>query len=356
MVNLACALKAKGHDVEFLVYFPRQNFFRYLLEEEGIPIHEVEKGFGFSWAVALRIGGLIHSRKYSAVISFLGPPNFYCELAKLITLSKTPLIVSERSSAVADSANLWSKFSRLMHLIANSVVANSNSHAQWLRKYRWLQRKTHVIYNGYALSPLVQLPRGNDESHGFYLVIGRVHSGKNGVCLIKGLVLYAQKHGRSPRVVWAGRQESDPESKNVRKLMDDLLAQHPEVAAHWHWLGERNDIADLLRQCDALLHVSLYEGLPNAVCEAFIEGRPVIASNVCDHPVLVEDGVRGVLCDPLSPQSILEAIERFEALGEQKREAMGADARRYAEENLTIDKMVEAYEALIKAHAPCSIF
>ena len=66
--------------------------------------------------------------------------------------------------------------------------------------------------------------------------------------------------------------------------MDNLIFSHPSLQSSWHWLGERSDIPKLLATTDALIHVSLYEGLPNAICEAFIASTPVIASAVCDHP------------------------------------------------------------------------
>lgn len=348
IANLACALKDKGHDVEMLVYFPEESFYRSVVNEAGITVHEIEKGAGFSWKVVLHIRRLLRVDRYDAVISFLGAPDFYCELASVLALSRSKLIVSERSSAMGDIGTLRPLILRVMHVVADSVVANSFTHAQWLRKYPWLRQKTHVIYNGYLLPPPVSQPyRGNNVNRFRYLVIGRLHQGKNGVRLIKGLELYSKMHGRTPEIGWAGRQETDPESLKNRSEMDDLLAQHTDIAMNWQWLGERRDIPALLRDCDALLHVSLYEGLPNAVCEAFAEGRPVIASNVCDHPRLVEEGIRGVLCDPLSPESICDAIQRFEALSVSERDMMGVNARRYAEDYLTIDKMVAAYEGLI---------
>ena len=112
-------------------------------------------------------------------------------------------------------------------------------------------------------------------------------------------------------------------------------------------MGERQDVPSLLQQTDALIHISLFEGLPNVVCEAFIAGRPVIASNVCDHPLLVEDKVRGILCDPLSVESICSAIQRFVNLTSEERHNMGNNARRYAEQHLSAERMVSEYEKLL---------
>jgi glycosyltransferase involved in cell wall biosynthesis len=69
-----------------------------------------------------------------------------------------------------------------------------------------------------------------------------------------------------------------------------------------------------MQRHDALIHPSLYEGLPNAVCEALAAGLPVLISNVCDHPLLVVEGERGFLFDPSDPLSIAMSIERAAAL------------------------------------------
>jgi glycosyltransferase involved in cell wall biosynthesis len=346
MVNLACGLKAKGHDVEMLVYFPNEAFFRPLIDEAVIPVHAVTKGRGFSFKVLWRLMRLLRTGRYDAVISFLSTPNIYCELAKL-TNPATRLIVSERSSNALDGAPLGAMVRRLLHLVANTVVTNSETHGNWLRRLPWLRKKTKTIYNGYAIASRADRRRDSHAGKSRYLVIGRVDAGKNGLRLIKALILFRRKHGRSPVISWAGRRDIANGSRAYIEKMDALLAQHPAISANWHWLGERSDVPELLATHDALIHPSLYEGLPNVVCEAFIVGCPVIVSNVCDHPLLVEDSSRGFLCDPLSEESICAAIERFENLNQHDRNEMSLNARKYAEERLTIDRMVSAYEALL---------
>jgi glycosyltransferase involved in cell wall biosynthesis len=348
MVSLACGLKARGHDVEILVYFPQYRFFRPDIDGAGVVVHEVDKGPGISLSVVRKLRELMQRQSYAAVISFLDAPNLYCELAKLLCLSSTLLIVSERCSRLADKGRFRPRLLRLMHCVAGFVVSNSFSHANWLRERVGLRKKTRVVYNGYSLPPLSEERRlravGSDLH---FLVVGRIHPQKNGVRLIEALSLYFSRHGKVPLIAWAGRQETDPASLALRKEMDDRLTKHPEVAVRWRWLGERSDVHTLMLDVDAILHVSLYEGLPNVVCEAFLAGRPVIASDVCDHRLLVEDGVRGVLCDPLSPDSICDAFERFDAMSDSERALLGQNARKYAEEHLTVDRMVGEYEALL---------
>ena len=115
---------------------------------------------------------------------------------------------------------------------------------------------------------------------------------------------------------------------------------------HWQWLGLQRDIPTLLRGYHALVHPSLYEGTPNAICEALAAGRPVLASDVCDHPLLVAEGKRGFLFDPKAPESIVAALARLAGLGVEAWRALGRNARDYAEAELGIELMVSRYEAL----------
>jgi glycosyltransferase involved in cell wall biosynthesis len=120
----------------------------------------------------------------------------------------------------------------------------------------------------------------------------------------------------------------------------------PEISTRWHWLGEQLDMPSLLRRHDALIHPSLYEGLPNAVCEALAAGLPVLISNVCDHPRLVVEGERGFLFNPNDPQSIAASIEKAALLDTGGWLALSRNARRYAEAHLGVANMVDAYERL----------
>ena len=179
-------------------------------------------------------------------------------------------------------------------------------------------------------------------------MVGRVSKQKNGLLLLEALLIFYQRHGWVPKVKWVGRKDSDKDSISIQSQMDDFLEQNSEISRKWSWEGEVDDVQVYYETSDVLILPSLFEGLPNVVCEAMIAGCPVIASNVCDHPILLgEKQERGLLCEPTNIESICNAIENMNDMSPKIKYEMTRNARKYAEGNLNIERMIGKYEQLI---------
>jgi glycosyltransferase involved in cell wall biosynthesis len=349
IVELACGMQRRGHEIEMFVYFPEHGFFRPLLDAHGITVHEYSKGRGFSFGVLSKLIALLRHRRFDVVVSYLSSANVYAELAVAIA-GGSKLVVSERTSHHDDKAPLADFSRRAMHAVADKVVANSRTHCDWLKGKWWLRKKATFIYNGVDLqrfSPTADAVKAADPAGALRLVgIGRIGPEKNILNLIAALALMHAATGDAPQVSWVGPQDESGHGRSYRKRIDGALDGLPEIRRRWHWLGVRADIPEILLRHEALIIPSLYEGLPNVVCEALASGVPVLASAVCDHPLLVADGSRGFLFEPESPKSIAAAIAKFAALSADERRAISRNAREYAEATLGVEKMVCSYECL----------
>lgn len=350
MVNLARGLRERGHDVEFFIYWPVHDFFRHQAETAGIPIHEYDKRARFSPGVILALIRLIRRHRYDVAISYLRTPNIYAELSVPFMPRSTRLVVSERNSGLQEHS-LLSPLRRSLHRLADVVVSNSISQAEWLRaQHPWLSGRCRVIYNGLFMSRFARTATPPQSARDLRLIgVGRVAPQKNIECFIQGLAIFHERHSWVPAVNWAGRRsdEGQPERK-YRLEIDQLLDTLPHVRAAWTWLGERSDVPELLGSHHALVLPSRYEGLPNAVCEALAAGLPVLASGVCDHPVLVPDGERGFLFDPDRPQSMADALERLLELDVAGWQRLSDAARAFAASELTVERMAAEYERLFQ--------
>jgi glycosyltransferase involved in cell wall biosynthesis len=350
MVYLACGLKQRGHDVElFLTHPDGEQFFRRDIDSAGIPVHGVSRGgrTGFSPKVLVAIRRLI-AREFDGVVSFQLSANGYAVIARLITWRcRARIVCGERTLGLGLGLKPLLG-SVATGLIADAVVANSYTNAAYLRRLPGLATKTSTIWNGYPISALRERSSCAANSTPLrLLVIGRQAAEKNGLCLFRALLVLQHQHGWTPTLCWAGAPQDDPASRRMRQDMDALVRDNPVLATRCSFIGEVKDVHTLYDSSDALVLPSLYEGLPNVMCEAMIAGCPVIASDVCDHALLLGRGERGLLCDPTSPESIADALERFRTMSQEQRAAMAMRARRFAEQHLALPQMVGAYERLL---------
>lgn len=342
MVSLALGLMAKGHEVEFFNYHPQHIFFRHELERVGIKIHDCPKRQkGFSWNVFKTLRSVVKTKKYDVALAYLDTPSIYLLLAALGT--KTKVVVSDRSSYMGFNKYNYAIKKQIFH-VADAIVVNSHTQANWLvHRAKLSSKKTLTIYNGYHVEKFHFCPLFPVININLKLIaIGRINYVKNFENLINALDIFHSKHGWCPSLTWVGRSDSPQYEKKIYKMLD----QFPHVKAIWTWAGQRTDIPSLLANHHALILPSLYEGLPNVVCEAMLSGKPILISNVCDHPILVKDGKRGFLFDPKEPEDIAQAIKKLSALQEKDWEYFSQNVHDYAKSKLSLQSMVSEYEKL----------
>ena len=373
MVNLALEMAGRGHTIELFVYYREHDHFGGLLDEAGILLHSCPKRGRFSLAPMLGLRRLVKERHYDAMLAFLPTPSLYAEMAH-IRIRSMPLVVSERFMYTRESLPLTTWVLQQAHRLADHVTVNSHHQRERMeRMFAWMRGRLTTIYNGVDLARFAPrwdsgpqthdsafgrgLPTHNSAlgtpspSHGCsgrlrLLVLSSVVPKKNVVGLVRALARYRELYGDTCTVGWAGRVTSDTVSQQEFAEADRLLSDLG-LRDRWEWLGERQDIPELLGSCDALIHPSFYEGLPNAICEALACGRPVLASAVCDHPRLVQEEVTGFLFDPGKADDIAHAIHQCRLLSAEERVRMGREGRQYAERELSLDNCGRRYEELL---------
>ena len=112
-----------------------------------------------------------------------------------------------------------------------------------------------------------------------------------------------------------------------------------------HVLGQRSDIPDLLHASDVFVISSRTEGLPIGLLEAMAVGLPVVSTRVGGIPNVIEDGVTGVLVDPLDAQALGAAIERVLSAPEWARE-LGQKGKALVLEDFGADRMHREYASV----------
>jgi len=117
---------------------------------------------------------------------------------------------------------------------------------------------------------------------------------------------------------------------------------------------DRAALAAELARASLLALPSLEDNCPMAVIEAMAAGVPVAAAGVGGVPDLVEEGVTGVLFDPLDERNMAGAVEGL--LGDPARAArMGAAGREQALQRFTpravAERHIEIYREVLSAPA-----
>lgn len=95
-----------------------------------------------------------------------------------------------------------------------------------------------------------------------------------------------------------------------------------------HWLGEREDVPELVRALDVLLAPSHEEPFGRTLIEAMALGVPVLATRVGGPPEIVTDGREGFLLPPGQPRAWSDALRRIAQRPELAAELGGAGRRR----------------------------
>ena len=109
------------------------------------------------------------------------------------------------------------------------------------------------------------------------------------------------------------------------------------------WLGYRTDVKELLQSSHIVAFPSYYmEGLPKSLIEADAIGRPVITCNSVGCKETVIDGYNGYLIPTKDVDSLVEKLDILLS-DTGLRQEMGRNSRKYAEENFSIDVVIERH-------------
>jgi glycosyltransferase involved in cell wall biosynthesis len=124
------------------------------------------------------------------------------------------------------------------------------------------------------------------------------------------------------------------------------------------FLGDRRDIPSVLAAMDVAVLTSDSEGLSNVILEAMAAGLPVVAYDVGGNGELVNEQ-RGALIAPGDEAGFADAVMRIltDSASPSLRNQMGREARRFAQENFglgrVLSRYVDLYDTLLRRkHVP----
>lgn len=172
------------------------------------------------------------------------------------------------------------------------------------------------------------------------LTVGRFTEQKGHEFLLRALPLLDQlQPEQRAYLLWVGQGEG---REHLEALACELGLQDRVL-----FLGQRRDVASLLRAADAFVLPSIFEGLPLVALEAMAAGLPIVGTRVCGTEEAIGSEEFGWLVPPRDPEVLAQALAQVLARpGEAARRA--ERARKRVTHEFNASRMARETEAVYR--------
>lgn len=224
---------------------------------------------------------------------------------------------------------------RKLSLFPKNIVAISDAGISNLTEYFGIPRK-HIakIHNCVRETDAYTLrTKEFNRDNITMLYPARINSVKRQIEIVNHL---KGKLDSRVRILFAGTGPQYKELEEVCKGNEQFKA-----------LGFRDDIPELMRQCDFMLLFSDHEGLPISLIEACKYGLPAICNNVGGNLEIVKDGVNGIVAD--SWEELLDVLNGLPDMPRSEYESMSRGGREIYEKEYNFDIFKSNYLKLINS-------
>lgn len=337
LTYLASQIKGRGYNVEVWTYYPN-DFYAPILEENGVTwkyVADAQSPHKRIWVLKKEL----KKANPDVVIAYLDTCTTVLSIIKLLG-AKFKLIVSERNTTQKLSVRERLKF--FFYRWADAIVPNSYTQTEFIRKrYPNLSSKLHTITNFIDTDkfcpPKVKIKRDKVR----ILTVARIVPQKNVLRLLE-VVKRLKEEGYQFRYDWFG---TVTDKIYYQKCLN--LIQEYNISDVFEFHKPSKNIVKEYQTSDVFCLPSLYEGFPNVICEAMSCGLPILCSNVCDNPMIVEEGVNGFLFDPNKLEDVYFTSSEFLNLNEESVECMGKNSRIYILNRNAKRVFGDSYEKLV---------
>lgn len=352
-VQLSRGLLASGCQVEILsLRAPEPNQVA-AVEAAGIPVHTVQMRSLFDRSIRSELDTLLRRLQPDVVHCHHPRPDIYGGAAAHRTGVPVILTTVHAARVEVDTyaygslrawfGYLWDRYA--LHHYHDAVVFVSNHARRHMLELPFAPlRHPHisVIHNGLDPQPYLtaqqagpaplisQLRRPGRPLIG---AVGRLVKLKNFECVIEALAAL-RNEGVVCDLILVG---SGPHCGVLQSISERL-----EVSDQVHFLGYQSDVPGIMAGLDFYVHPALTEGLPLALIEAMLMGRPIVASTAGGIPEIIRHGETGLLFSPSDKTALLENLHQ--ALNDKHLcHRLGNAAQEYALRHLTREVMTRAY-------------
>lgn len=345
MVTVARLLKKRGCEIK-LISYSNNKFFSDQLEKENISVVWLLEG-GF-WKKLRTIRDIIKHEHFQTVISFLPTLNIINCIASIGLKHK--VIIGESSASSQFEQFMGWKYVIRAHVedwlawaFADFIVSNSDN-ARDLRKKRskFLSKKIGTIHNPVSV-PTPKLDYICKKDGILHVVVAAsVQPIKNPIAVIKAISELEVKYRTQLKLDWYG---SVIDESLKEQVIREIETAHLEKTINFH--DATNDIGVVMGQADIVALFSVAEGLPNAICEGMMLGKPIIMTRISDYKKMVDE-LNGFLCDSNDIISIKDAFVNAIDTPETNLLSMGKKSQEIAVKLFSPEKVGDEWHTLIR--------
>ncbi len=337
MAGLCCMLKEKGYPVKLITYHD-DPFYKHFLDENGVENEFIARAHNKVRRIPTLIS-FIRAYRPDAVVAYLSTSCIIACLAKMLG-GRFRLIVSERNTTQTLSFRDRVKFH--LYRYADVIVPNSHSQTRFImEKYPALAGKIRTVTNFVDTGMFYPAEKHEASPSCRFVCAARIASQKNALNFLESVKILKDRGCRF-HIDWFGLKDIDYykrcEDKRRDLGIEDYITFNDEV----------KDILSEYHKADAFILPSLYEGFPNALCEAMSCGLPVLCSDVCDNREIVRDNVNGLLFNPGSAAGMADAMEKFLRMSDGRKSEMSIRSRELALRNFSKEVFLDKYIDLIE--------
>lgn len=348
MVIVAKLLKQDGYDVTYLCD-AHSSFFQKDLEEAGVPILRIKENRFIDKLrlntpyITRQVGKVLRKGCYDTVISFVALWNYEnCLFANRKSTAHKAItgIRNNRDQVfLAWREKYYTRFERN----AFRKVSNSNAARNKFAEYfPHLSDKLMTIYNIVDLPPITSSYVACRDGKVHVIVPASYRAVKNPMGMLRGVVLLNEEERSRLHLDWYGNIKAGKTCYEEMAQFIKLNNLIDTVELH----DATTDIDNRINEADAIGLFSTSEGLPNAICEGMMLGKPVIMTKVSDYDVLVDE-TNGFLCDADNPETIKMAFSAIVKLSESKLGEMGVSSKMKAQALFSKEVVLEQWKQIV---------
>ena len=337
---------AKNNDVTLCTIFePSSNDIFLNRLSSDIKIETIgKKKCGFSIKEIFKIYGYLKTRNFE-IVHIHGCFQYYI-LAILLLAKRIKFVYTIHSDASMENQK-WDR--RLLFIkkkcfrdkVVFPVTISKTSQQSFVDVYNC---SNMLIFNG-IIAPAkcdinkLKLYKLNEKTK-LFIHPARISEAKNQLvlCAVFDRLI---KEGYDIVLVIAGIIENEQIYQKMTQYFNNRII----------YIGERDDVTDLMQFCDGFCLPSIWEGLPISLLEALATGCIPICSPVGGINDVVIDGFNGILSESSSETDYYESVKRFLAYRDCELSAI----KRRAMENFsefsisnTANRYLELYTNLVK--------